>query len=148
MEIMKNEPTKNVTLSDACQHYLEYLNTIGQRQSTIKTAKRTLDLLITGMGKNKELSKILPVHVSTFFKSELATKQPGKNGMKPRAKASIVQIKRIVRMALCWWFETGMIEKLPLPKSESRFANRMIHSGVGHRVCTHIEQRYESHGEA
>ena len=152
MEIMKNEPTKNVTLSDACQNYLEYLNTIGQRKSTIKTAKRALDLLIAEMGEEKDIGKILPVHMTKFYRSETVTMQPGKNGLKPRAETSITQIHRIVRMSLGFWQERGWIKKLPLPASESRFAERMIKSGVGHRVCTHVErcskQPAEVHDEA
>ena len=66
------------------------------------------------MGEDKEVGKILPVHVDAFFKSEAATMLKGK----PRAEASVLQIRRIVRTALVWWHEQGYSEKLPLPSSE------------------------------
>ena len=110
-----------VTLKQACAEYLEHLKAIGKKPSTIGTARRTLDLLIAAMGEDKEVGNILPVHVSTFFKSEAATMQPGKDGLKPRAQASILQIRRIVRAALVWWHEQGHCTTLALPKSERRF---------------------------
>ncbi len=110
-----------VNLKDACEQYLDHLKSIGKKPSTIGTAKRTLDLLITEMGEDKEVGKILPLHVDKFFKSEAATMQAGKEGMKPRAEASVLQIRRIVRSALVWWKEEDYSERLPLPASEKRY---------------------------
>ena len=117
---MTNETT-TVTLKDACGRYLEHLKAIGKKPSTIGTAKRTMDLLIAEMGEEKEVGKILPLHVDKFFKSESATMQPGKDGPKPRAEASQLQIKRIVRSALVWWKEENYSARLPLPATEKKF---------------------------
>lgn len=122
IETMTNETTiTTVTLKDACGRYLEHLKAIGKKPSTIGTAKRTLDLLIGEMGEEKEVAKILPLHVGKFFKSEAATTQPGKDGRKPRAEASQLQIRRIVRGALIWWKDQNYSEKIPLPASEKKF---------------------------
>jgi len=110
-----------ITLKDAATKYVEHLETIGKKPSTLGTTRRTLDLLAAHMGESKEVGKILTVHVSGFFKSEAATMQPGKDGPKPRAEASILQIRRIVRSALVWWQEQGFIEDVPLPKEEKKF---------------------------
>ena len=69
------------------------------------------------MGEDKEVGKILTVHVAGFFKSEAATMRKGK----PRAKASILQIRRIVRGALVYWHEQGMLKDVPLPKTDKKF---------------------------
>ena len=110
-----------VTLKDACGRYLEHLKSIGKKPSTLGTAKRTLDLLIAEMGETKEVGKILPLHVDKFFKSEASTMQTGKDGPKPRADASQLQIKRIVRSALVWWKNENYSERLPLPATEKRY---------------------------
>ena len=110
-----------VTLKDACGRYLEHLKAIGKKPSTIGTARRTLDLLIAEMGEDKEVGKILPLHVDKFFKSDAATMQQGKDGMKPRAEASQLQIKRIVRSAIVWWHEENYSKTVALPKAEKRF---------------------------
>jgi len=110
-----------VSLKDASKKYLEHLKSIGKKPSTLGTAKRTLDLLIAEMGETKEVGKILPLHVDKFFKSDAATTQPGKDGPKPRAQASILQIRRIVRSALVWWKEENYSARLPIPASEKKF---------------------------
>ena len=110
-----------VTLKDACGRYLEHLKSIGKKPSTLGTAKRTLDLLVSEMGEEKEVGKILPLHVDKFFKSESATMQPGKDGPKPRAEASQLQIKRIARSAIVWWHNENYSKTIALPKNEKRF---------------------------
>ena len=111
-----------ITLKDAATKYIEYLDAIGKKPSTLGTTRRTLDLLATHMGESKEVGKILTVHVAGFFKSESATTQRGKDGPRPRAEASILQIRRIIRSALVWWHEQGFLAgDVPLPKTEKKF---------------------------
>src|SRR3989339_449132 len=107
--------TTTTTLKEACELYFEHMKEIGQKPSTLGTIQRTLALLVEEMGEAKELGKILVVHVDKFFKGEKATMQTGKDGLKPRAPASALQIRRIVRMALVWWHEQGLIAKVPVP---------------------------------
>lgn len=111
-------------LSEACEKYVANQEEKGQSASTLGTIRRTLKLLTGEMGEDKEVGKILPVHVDKFFKSEAATMQPGKDGLKPRAKPSVLQIRRIVRMAITWWHEKGLIERLPLPGEEKAIAEK------------------------
>ncbi len=116
--------TKN--LKEACEQYLEHLKAVGKKPSTLGTARRTLDLLISEMGEDKEVKNILPVHVSTFFKSEAATMQPGKDGPKPRAQASILQIRRIVRQALVYWHKQGFSPLVALPKEDKKYLDENV----------------------
>ena len=108
-------------LKTAVEQYVQHQVEVGQKPSTIGTIKRSLDLLVADMGEDKDVAKILPVHVANFFSSEAATMQPSKGGMKPRAPASVLQIRRIVRSALVWWHAQGLIKTLPLPASEKAF---------------------------
>ena len=112
-----------ITLKTACTELPEPpFEKSARKPSTVRTTKRSLDLLIAQMGEDKEVGKILPLHVDKFFKSEAATMQPGKAGLKPRAEASILQIRRIVRSALVWWHEQGHTKTIALPKDEKRFS--------------------------
>ena len=104
----------SITLKAASAAYIVHLGAVGKKPSTLGTVKRTLDLLTEAMGEDKEVGKILPVHVAAFYKSESATILKGK----PRAEASVLQIRRIVRAALVWWHEQGYSERLPLPAAE------------------------------
>ena len=109
--------TKSITLKAGAAAHLVHLEAIGKKPSTLGTTKRTLDLLIAELGEDKEVGKILPMHVDKFYKSEAATMLKGK----PRAQASILQIRRIVRSALVWWHEQGYNARIPLPADEKRF---------------------------
>ncbi len=107
----------SINLKDGAAQYIEHLEAIGKKPSTVGTAQRTMDLFVGQLGEAKEVGKILPVHVAGFFKSEAATTLKGK----PRAKASILQIRRIVRGALVFWHEQGLLDNVPLPKTEKKF---------------------------
>ena len=72
------------------------------------------------MGEDKEVGKILAVHVNSFYASEAATMLKGK----PRATASVLQIRRIVRAALVWWHEQGYSERLPLPAEQKAIQDK------------------------
>jgi hypothetical protein len=106
--------TQSITLKAAAAAYVVHLGAKGSKPSTIGTVKRTLDLLVEALGEDKEVGKILAVHVDGFYKSEAATMLKGK----PRAEASILQIRRIVRAALVWWHEQGYSERLALPAEQ------------------------------
>jgi len=107
----------SINLKDGTTQYIEHLEAIGKKPSTVGTARRTMDLFVRHLGEAKEVGKILPVHVAGFFKSEAATTLKGK----PRAKASILQIRRIVRGALVYWHEQGLTDGVALPKDEKKY---------------------------
>ena len=109
--------TKQIKLQNAVESYIQHLQDRNQKPSTVGTARRTLALLVAEMGEKKEVAKILPVHVSKFFSSEAATMLRGK----PRAQASVLQIRRIVRGALVWWHEQEWVANVPVPASERHF---------------------------
>ena len=109
--------TKTTELSIGIEEYIEHLGAIGKKASTVGTAKRTMALFQENLGAKKVIAKIMPVHVAGFFKSDAATTLRDK----PRAKASILQIRRIVRGALVFWQEQGYLDSVPLPKDEKKF---------------------------
>ena len=108
---------QEVALHIGIAEYIEHLVAIGKKPSTVGTTKRALQLFEENLGAKKVIAKILPVHVASFFKSEAATMLKGK----PRAKASILQIRRIVRSALVWWQEQGYAATVAIPKADKRF---------------------------
>ena len=119
--------TTPIKIREACTAFVTHQRERGQKPSTIGTICRTLELLIEEMGEEKEVGKILTVHVDKFYKSEAATMQPGKDGLKPRAKASVLQIRRIVRLALVWWKDQGWLDKIPVPSEDRRLVEKQEH---------------------
>lgn len=111
--------SKTITITKAADTFIKELEGLGKKPSTVGTSRRALDLFIAHQGEDKVVAKILPVHVGNFFKSDAATMQPGKDGMKPRAEASVKQIRRIVRQFLIWCGEKKYLDKSPIPKAEA-----------------------------
>ena len=114
----------SISLKAAAAAYVVHLGAKGAKPSTVGTVKRTLDLLVEALGEDKEVGKILAVHVDGFYKSEAATMLKGK----PRATASILQIRRIVRAALVWWHEQGYSDRLALPAAERAIQEKHDHA--------------------
>ena len=113
--------TTSINLKNAVEQYVQHQTEVGQKPSTVGTIKRSLDLLVGELGEDKEVAKILALHIAGFFKSEAATMQAGKDGPKPRANASVMQIRRIVRAALVWWQAQGYLKAVPLPADEKKY---------------------------
>ena len=114
----------SISLKAAAAAYVVHLGANGSKPSTVGTVKRTLDLRVEALGEDKEVGKILAVHVDGFYKSEAATMLKGK----PRATASVLQIRRIVRAALVWWHEQGYSDKLALPAAERVIQEKHAHA--------------------
>jgi len=103
------------TLQEAVNQYLDYLRDIGKRPGTVATYGKDFELAIKHFGADKKLDAFLPPHIAEFFKSDLVNKLP--NG-KDRAQPTILKTKRAVRMMFVWAHNSGMIDKLPIPKAE------------------------------
>jgi hypothetical protein len=86
-------------VTEGAQSYLKHLEAAGKSPSTCATTKRTLALLVAHLGADRETGEVVAKDLDRFFASEAAMKLRGK----PRAAASIAQLRGIVRAAFAWW---------------------------------------------
>lgn len=77
----------------------EDLEAQGKSPSTCATTKRTLALLVAHLGAERDAGVVVAQDLDVFFASDAATKQRDK----PRAPASIAQLRGIVRATFAWW---------------------------------------------
>ena len=117
--------TKTITIKEAAEKYLAHLKELGKNERTVETYGRHLDLAIAHFGEGKDIAKILPVHVSAFFKSDAVNKlirEPKKEGEerkeRPRSIHTINQTLRVFRQMLVFCKEQGWVEKIAIPKSD------------------------------
>ena len=117
--------TESITLKTAVEKYIAHLKELGKNDRTIETYKRHLDLAIAHFGEAKDIGKILPVHVSAFFKSDLVNKlirEPKKEGEqrreRPRSPHTVAQTKRVLRQMLVFCKDQGWTDKVAIPKSD------------------------------
>ena len=116
---------KTVTVKQAAEKYVAHLTELGKNERTVVTYGRHLDLAIAHFGEDKDIAKIMPVHVAAFFKSDAVNKlirEPKKEGQprqeRPRSHHTIDQTKRVFRMMLVFCKDQGWLDKVPLPKDE------------------------------
>jgi hypothetical protein len=105
--------SREITLHDAAQAYLEHLKKTGKSEATVYTYGKDFELIEGHFGAERKLTAILPAHIGKFFKSDALLKKPSGAD---RAKPTIDKTKRVFRMFFFWAKEQGHIENLPLPK--------------------------------
>ena len=126
--------TKTITIKEAAEKYLAHLGEIGKNARTVETYGRHLDLAIAHFGEAKDVAKILPVHVSAFFKSDPVNKlirEPKKEGEPRRERQrsihTIRQTIRVYKQMLVFCKDQGFTDKVPMPKE---FASRIKESAT------------------
>ena len=115
--------TKTTTIKEAAERYVAHLTELGKNERTVITYGRHLDLAIAHFGEGKDIAKILPVHVSAFFKSDAVNKlirEPKKEGEarteRPRSHHTVAQSIRVFKQMLVFCKDQGWTDKVPLPK--------------------------------
>ena len=101
------------TLHEAAQAYLDHLKGEGKKARTLYTYGKDFEQIEAFFGADRKLKGILAPHVGKFFRSDALLKLPSG---KERSKPTVEKTKRVLRMFLVWAHETGLIDKLPLPK--------------------------------
>ena len=101
------------TLHEAAQAYLDHLKGEGKKERTLYTYGKDFEQIEAFFGADRKLKGILAPHVGKFLRSDALLKLPSG---KDRSKPTVEKTKRVLRMFLVWAHETGLIDKLPLPK--------------------------------
>ena len=101
------------TLHEAAQAYLEHQKGERKKETTLYTYGKDLEQIEAFFGADRKLGNILAPHVGKVLRSDALLKLPSG---KERSKPSVDKTKRVLRMFLVWAHESGLIDKLPLPK--------------------------------
>ena len=116
---------KPKTLKESCEAFIQHLRDSGVAENSIASYRWNCRLLVAFLGEDKEIGKILPVHIANFFRSEPVTMKTTKSGEKiARTAGSISQIRRVVRWAVAWWHEQGWISTIPLPAEDKKLLEK------------------------
>ena len=105
---------RQMTLKDAVPQFLVHLRTAGKNERTARTYGNALHVVIGFFGEGKSLKAIRPADVGRFLKSDALLKKP--NG-KERAKPTVDQIIRVLRMLLEWAQGEGHVPTVAFPKA-------------------------------
>jgi len=103
-----------LTLKDAAPQYLEHLRAAGKNMHTVRTYGKALEVVAGFFGEAKALKALRPADVGRFLKSDALLKKP--NG-RERAKPTVDQIARVLRMLLEWAQVQGHVAAVAFPQS-------------------------------
>lgn len=99
----------------AATTYIQHLTDIGQKPSTISTARRSLLLLVDHFGHAVDISSVACTEMDAFINDDpVIHVQPDGE---PRATASRLQIQRILRSACTHWHGPDYLAKASSPRT-------------------------------
>ena len=103
------------TLADVAAGYLAHMEEAGKSDGTISSYRMELKTAADELGEETPIAEITPEKVAEYFACRRVTKlRSGKN----KAKPSIDKTRRVLRLALVWAEERGIVAKAPLPEPE------------------------------
>ena len=101
------------TLADVAAGYLAHMEEAGKSDGTISSYRMELKTAADELGEDTPIAEITPEKVAEYFACKRVTKlRSGKN----KAKPSIDKTRRVLRLALVWAEERGIVKKAPLPE--------------------------------
>jgi hypothetical protein len=108
-------PSGTATLADIAAGYLAHMEEAGKSEGTTSSYRMELKTAMDELGETTPVADITVQRVQEYFDSRRVTKlRSGKN----KAKPSVDKTRRVLRLALCWAAERGIIEKAPIPEPE------------------------------
>jgi len=114
-----------LTLKDAAPQYLEHLRAAGKNAHTVRTYGKALEAIAGFFGEAKALKALRPADVGRFLKSDALLKKP--SGAE-RARPTVDQIARVLRMLLEWAQAQGLVQTLAFPQDALPKRRRRQHA--------------------
>jgi len=108
----------DITLEDLCARYIQHLEEVGKSQGTLFSYRLELVTALDELGKETPLSTITPARVMEYFTSDRVMKT--RTGV-AKARPTFLKTQRVLRLALVWAQEAGLVEKAPLPEDAATF---------------------------
>jgi hypothetical protein len=107
-----------MTLEDLAAKYLEHLEVSGKSNGTLFSYKLELITALDEIGKDTKLADLTPTRVLEYFVSDRVTRT--RAGVQ-KAKPTVDKCRRVLRMALQWAEQTGLVAKAPLPEQAATY---------------------------
>lgn len=105
------------SLADLTAAYAVQMENDGKSAGTIASYSMELRLAQDELGAETPLADLTPEKVQTFFDSKRVTKLRSGHA---KSQLSIDKTRRVLRLALVWAAERGIISKAPIPEVEAK----------------------------
>ena len=110
--------TADMTLEDLAARYPQHLEDAGKSAGTTFSYRLELILALDELGKDTKLADLSPTKVLDYFASDRVTKT--RTGVQ-KAKPTVDKTRRVLRLALVWAQDAGLVEKAPLPEDAATY---------------------------
>jgi hypothetical protein len=114
----KKAKKPSITLEDLCAKYIQHLDEAGKSQGTLFSYRLELTTALDELGKDTKLADLTPARVLEFFTSDRVMKT--RTGVQ-KARPTFLKTQRVLRLALVWAADSGLIEKGPLPEDAATY---------------------------
>lgn len=105
-------PRVEVTLAQACEGYLRAIEDAGKSQGTVFSYRLELVVAQKELGADTLLCDLTTDRVAAYFASDRVNKT--RTGVL-KARVSVLKAQRVLRQALQWAEQAGLVEKAPVP---------------------------------
>ncbi len=106
------------TLAEMAEGYLAHLEASGKSNGTLFSYRLELAVALDELGAETKLAELTSERVLAFFASDRVNKT--RTGVL-KARVSVLKTQRVLRQALVWAAERGLVEKAPLPEDAASF---------------------------
>jgi hypothetical protein len=106
-------PSGNATLADVAAGYLTHMEEAGKSDGTVSSYRMELKTATSELGEETPVADLTTERVREYFESPRVTKL--RSG-KAKAKPSIDKTRRVLRLALVWAAERGIVATAPIPE--------------------------------
>jgi hypothetical protein len=110
--------TTDITLEDLAAKYLQHLEDTGKSNGTLFSYKLELITALDELGKDTKLADLTPTRVLEYFLSDRVTRT--RAGVQ-KAKPTVDKCRRVLRMALQWAEDSGLVAQAPLPEASAPY---------------------------
>jgi hypothetical protein len=111
-------PITGITLEDLAARYLAHMEEIGKSNGTCFSYRLELITALDELGKDMKLADLSPTRVLEFFTCDRVMKT--RTGV-AKARPTFLKTQRVLRLALVWAQDAGIIEKAPLPEDAATY---------------------------
>jgi hypothetical protein len=108
----------SLTLEDLAAKYLQHLEDAGKSNGTLFSYKLELITALDELGAKTLLADLTPTRVLEYFVSDRVTRT--RAGVQ-KAKPTIDKCRRVLRMALQWAEDSGLVAQAPLPEASAPY---------------------------
>jgi hypothetical protein len=114
----KPKADASLTLEDLAAKYRQHLEAAGKSNGTLFSYKLELVTALDEIGRETKLADLTPTRVLEYFNFVRVMKT--RTGV-AKARPTFLKTQRVLRLALQWAQDSGLIETAPLPEQAATY---------------------------